>query len=130
LSARPPFDQQVTFLYTGDLPATDQFYRDVIGLPLVLDQGPCRIYRVAGDAFLGFCTRAEITPQPISVIFTLVVGDTATVDRWHRRLAERGVSFEKLPTLNPTYNIYHCFVRDPNGYLLEIQAFLDPAWPS
>jgi hypothetical protein len=26
-------------------------------------------------------------------------------------------------------NIYHCFLRDPNGYLIEIQRFLDPAWP-
>ncbi|OQY24133.1 MAG: hypothetical protein DRJ03_06405 [Chloroflexi bacterium] len=30
--------------------------------------------------------------------------------------------------LNPRYNIYHCFLRDPNGYLIEIQRFLDSAW--
>ena len=36
---------------------------------------------------------------------------------------------EKPPTYNPTYHIYHLFVRDPDGYLVEIQTFLDPAWP-
>jgi catechol 2,3-dioxygenase-like lactoylglutathione lyase family enzyme len=51
------------------------------------------------------------------------------VDVWHAYLAERGVAFEKAPALNARYNIYNCFFRDPDGYLLEIQAFLDPAWP-
>ena len=32
------------------------------------------------------------------------------------------------PALNPEYGIYHCFLRDPNGYLVEIQRFLDPSW--
>ena len=50
------------------------------------------------------------------------------MDGWHRRLAARGVRFEKAPALNPEYRIYHCFLRAPNGYLLEIQRFEDPRW--
>ena len=46
-----PFDQQVTFLYTADLQATLDFYENTLGLPLVLDQGGCRIYGVAANAF-------------------------------------------------------------------------------
>ena len=121
-----PFDQQVTFLYTLDLAATARFYEQVLGLSLVLDQGSCRIYRVSADGFLGFCQRAEAPEAPAGIIVTLVTED---VDGWHARLAARGVIFEKAPALNPTYNIYHCFLRDPNGYLLEIQSFRDPAWP-
>jgi catechol 2,3-dioxygenase-like lactoylglutathione lyase family enzyme len=119
-----PFAQQVTFLYTSDLAGTARFYESVIGLPLVLDQGSCRIYRVSADGFLGFC--AHRGAQPSGVIVTFVTQD---VDGWYERLLVRGVVFEKAPALNPTYNIYHCFLRDPNGYLLEIQRFLDPAWP-
>lgn len=121
-----PFDQQVTFLYTRDLGATARFYEQVLGLDLVLDQGTCRIYRISADGFLGFCQRAEAPDRPAGVIVTLVTED---VDGWHARLAARGVSFEKAPAFNPDYNIYHCFLRDPNGYLLEIQSFRDPAWP-
>jgi catechol 2,3-dioxygenase-like lactoylglutathione lyase family enzyme len=51
------------------------------------------------------------------------------VDGWHQHLAARGVVFEQPPQLNDRYNIYHCFLRDPDGHLLEIQRFLDPAWP-
>lgn len=121
-----PFDQQVTFLYTRDLGATARFYEQMLGLGLVLDQGTCRIYRISTDSFLGFCQRAEAPERPAGVIVTLVTED---VDGWHARLAARGVSFEKAPAFNPDYNIYHCFLRDPNGYLLEIQSFRDPAWP-
>ena len=125
--SRPTIDQQVTFLYTRDLGKTADFYEEILGLPLVLDQGSCRIYRVSGDGFLGFCRREEAPEKPQGVIVTLV---TAAVDEWHRYLSDKGVKFEKPPALNPDYNIYHCFLRDPNGYLLEIQQFLDPTWPA
>ena len=126
MSGRPPLDQQVTFLYTQDLAASHAFYAGVLGLPLVLDQGTCRIYRVSGTAFVGVCRR-ETSVRPDGVILTLVSAD---VDGWHAHLVAQGVLIEKPPTYHPAYNIYHCFLRDPNGYLLEIQTFLDPAWPA
>jgi catechol 2,3-dioxygenase-like lactoylglutathione lyase family enzyme len=119
------FDSQITFCYTPDLEAAAQFYEDVLGLPLALDQGACRIYRVAKCAYLGFCTRAD-APRPDGIILTLVTDD---VDGWHARLVQRGVEFEKPPALNEKFNIYHCFLRDPAGYLIEIQRFEDPRWP-
>lgn len=122
---RPSIDQQITFLLTIDLAATAHFYEDVLGLPLVLDQGSCRIYHVNGDAFIGFCERVE-PGDPAGLLFTLV---TQEVDAWHAYLTARNIPIEKPPTLNPRYNIYQMFVRDPNGYLIEIQTFLDPAWP-
>jgi catechol 2,3-dioxygenase-like lactoylglutathione lyase family enzyme len=118
------FDAQVTFCYTDDLDGTARFYEEAMGLELALDQGACRIYRVAGGAFVGFCRRAE-TPQPDGIILTFVTDD---VDGWHNRLVERGVTIEKPPGHNERFNIYHCFLRDPNGYLVEIQRFDDPAW--
>jgi len=124
---RPTIDQQVTFLYTRDLEMTAQFYEQTMGLPLVLDQGSCRIYRVGAGGYLGFCWREDALLQPEGLILTIVTGE---VDRWHHYLQSRGIDFERPPTYNADYNIYQCFLRDPNGYLIEIQQFLDPAWPS
>ena len=118
------FDSQITFCYTRDLNATDRFYGEVLGLPMVLDQGGCRIYRTARSSFLGFCERMD-TGTPDGVILTLVTDD---VDGWHRKLRERGVEFRQEPAFNPDYNIYHCFLADPNGYVIEIQRFEDPRW--
>lgn len=60
------------------------------------------------------------------VILTLVSND---VDGWHDFLVEQNVAIEKPPTHNEAFHIYQLFVRDPNGYLIEIQTFLDEAWP-
>jgi catechol 2,3-dioxygenase-like lactoylglutathione lyase family enzyme len=119
-----PFDSQITFCYTRDLDGTARFYEEHFGLPLVLDQGGCRIYRVAERAYVGFCGR-ETAPRPAGVILTFVTDD---VDGWFDRLSDSGVLFEKEPAFNPDYRIYHCFLRDPNGYLIEIQRFEDPRW--
>ncbi len=121
------FDQQVTFLHTADLAATHHFYTDLLGLDMVLDQGACRIYRVGRDAFLGFCEHFEPVDKRMGVILTLV---TEQVDAWYEQLVARGVVFEKPPTVNAKFNIYQAFLRDPDGYLIEIQTFRDPAWPS
>ena len=118
------WDAQVTFCYTTDFEASTHFYETLLGLPLALDQGACRIYRVCDGAFLGVCRRNK-RPHSDGIILTLVSDD---VDGWHARLEARGVEFEKPPAFNPEFNIYHCFLRDPNGYLIEIQRFDDPKW--
>ena len=120
----PRFDAQITFSSTGDLHRTAEFYEQVLELPLVLDQGPCRIYGTGTTAYLGFCRR-EDAPRPDGIILTLVTDD---VDGWHERLTARGVTIEKAPAASPEFRIYHFFFRDPNGYLLEIQRFDDPRW--
>jgi predicted enzyme related to lactoylglutathione lyase len=119
--ARPPIDQLITFLYTRDLATTAHFYENLLGLPLAVDQGDCRIYQVSAGGLLGFCQRAQAPEEPAGIIVTIVTPD---VDAWHDALVEQGVAFATPPAHNPRYGIYHCFLRDPNGYLVEIQSFL------
>ena len=118
------FDAQITFCSTRSLAETARFYEEALGLPLALDQGACRIYRVTDRAFIGFCEHLE-PARNAGIILTLVTDD---VDGWHARLAAQDVVFEKAPALNPRFKIYNCFLRDPNGYLIEIQRFEDPRW--
>ncbi len=120
-----PFDDLVTFCYTSRFKETIKFYEEVLGLPLVLDQGRCRIYRVSQNGYLGFCRDTD-SPSAKGIIITLVTDD---VDGWYDNLLAKGVGFEKSPRHNSDFRIYHCFLRDPNGYLIEIQRFEDPKWP-
>ena len=122
----PAVTEIVTFLYTQDLPSTAAFYEEVLGFPLALDQRSCRIYKITPGGYLGFCTRADVVPDHPDIIFTLV---TPQVDQWYDYLISQGVDFVKPPAENGIYQIYHCFFRDPNGYLIEIQQFKDPDWP-
>lgn len=120
------FDQQVTFLLVADLERSTSFYRDQLGLQIVLDQGDCRILRITDTAFVGICERPGERDNG-TILLTLVTQD---VDGMHEALTTAGVECEKAPQLNTTYNVYHAFYRDPDGFLVEVQRFLDPAWPT
>ena len=119
----PPFDGYLTFGFTRDLDATARFYEGILGLPLALDQGSCRIWKACAGGYIGFCDREQ--PEREGVILTLLSDD---VEGWQTRLEAHGVAIEKPAQENATYGIVHLFCRDPNGYLVEIQRFLDPAW--
>ena len=114
----------IVFLKTRDLETTTAFYTGVMGFKLALDQGACRIFRICPNAFLGFCLTEGGTGSE-EVIVTLEIED---VDGFCEHLEAQGVEIEVRPRLNEKYNIYQMFVRDPNGYLVEIQRFLDPNW--
>lgn len=121
-----PIDSQITFLYTADLAQAARFYEDALGLTLALNQGGCRIYRVAGSqAYVGVCRAADARVAPASIIFTLVTQD---VDGWYDRISGQGWECEHPPRYNEIYDIYHFFVRDPSGYRIEIQRFPQADW--
>ncbi len=121
----PAIESQITFLYARDLAASARFYEDLLGFELALDQGACRIYRVAGsEAYLGIC-QSDAEAETRSLIFTLV---TPAVEAWHRRIEAAGWQCEHAPRYNPDYAITHFFLRDPDGYRIEIQRFESGHW--
>lgn len=128
------FAQQITFLYAEDPAASWDFYENTLGLSLVQDQGTCRIYASApGDrGFLGVCRarapRASDNQRVQGgVVFTFVDPD---VEGWHARLKARGVKVPEHVEYSETYGVTHFFFHDPAGYLLEVQRFERPDWPS
>ncbi|HOB34288.1 MAG TPA: VOC family protein [Bacillota bacterium] len=112
----------IVFLGVRDLEATDRFYSGLLGLKLWKDQEVCRIYEVPGGGRLGFCTHLPVTPAEGNPIITLLSAD---VDADYARLQQGGCAPLHPPRENSRFGIYHFFVRDPDGYLLEIQHFLD-----
>lgn len=56
------------------------------------------------------------------MIVTLVTDD---VDGWAERLVAAGHDVEG-PAANDRFALYHLFVRDPDGHLVEIQRFDEP----
>lgn len=117
------FHQQITFLHSNNLKTTQHFYSDMLGLELSRDQGTCLIFKVNVGAYLGFCEHIEPIGSGRKVILTLVSGD---IDTWYQRLKENGAEIISPPAFNPEFQIYHFFIKDPDGYWVEIQQFNEP----
>jgi catechol 2,3-dioxygenase-like lactoylglutathione lyase family enzyme len=119
-------DAQITFLPSSDLARSREFYEGTLGFDLVVDQGSCHIFRTAPAGFVGTCLRDRVTASD-GVIFTVVVDD---VDGWCARIAAGGGpdAIERGPEHSEHYGIYHAFLRDPDGNLIEVQRFDDPNW--
>lgn len=116
------FEQQVVFLSVTDLDESSRFYEDILGLRMARDQGTCRIYHLSDSSYVGVCQGS--TPKKGEGLTLTMVSDD--VDGWHTRLQAQGVKIRYPPRLNEKYQIYHFYLEDPDGYVIEIQRFLDP----
>jgi catechol 2,3-dioxygenase-like lactoylglutathione lyase family enzyme len=119
-------EQSMTFLYSDDLEAHAAFYRDVLELEQVLDQGVCRVFRVSDTSFLGVCNKADRPRGTKGMMFTFLCDD---VEAMYKALLAKGVVFDAPPDMRGGKTVYSAFFRDPVGYWLEIQEFRDPRWP-
>ena len=111
------YDDSLVFLFVDDLERSSTFYRS-LGLEILIDQGSCHVLGQGGRMIVGVCGGRE--PSPDGVIVTLV---TERVEEVCAELEASGVEFEQAPVFNPEYDITHAFLRDPDGYLVEVQRF-------
>ena len=119
-----PIDRLISWVYTPALDATAEFYTDKLGLECVHAAGGARIFAAGDGGAIGVCEAfADRVVEPKGGMISLVVDD---VDAWHARLLEQGVEIESPPQRLERFGIYSFLVRDPNGYRIEFQQFLEP----
>ena len=116
------FKEFITFLGTNDLKKTSNFYQKILGLTLYKDQKICLIFNINKQSKIGFCEHIPVIQDKKSPIMTFV---TEEVDEVYKTLVNKGLKIVESPKLNKKYNIYHFFFKDPNGYTIEIQRFLE-----
>lgn len=118
-----PVDAQVTFLPVTDLEVSHAFYSGALGFDLVLDQGPCRIYRTTPGSFIGVCQKPVVASA--GVIVTIVTDDVAG---WYERCVAAGIPVDGPPRDNLEFRIHQFFATDPDGHTVEFQRFWDLDW--
>ena len=119
---RPTIHQQIHWVYTTDLETSADFYANSLGLELAVDEGSAKIFKTAEAALVGVCqVFGDRVVAPEGSMLTFV---TDEVDAWYARMLETGADVEGEPHVLPQFDIYACFVRDPNGYRIEFQQFL------
>ena len=113
----------ITFFYYENLDGAVAFYRDVMGFELVTDQQWAKIFRVAGQAFVGCVDGARGYRRPSEskpVLLTVVVDDP---DAWYAHFQGCGVPTVGAPRDDEDLGVRIFFLEDPEGYAIEIQKF-------
>ena len=116
----------ITFFYYRDLPAAMRFYGDVLGLPLAIDQGWCKIYRICLGAHVGLVDESKgmnkwAATKPVQLCIRV-----PEVDDWYTYARAK-----KLDSLSPLFvndeiGIRAFVFNDPEGYQIEIQSATRP----
>lgn len=127
-------------LKTKSREALVNFYVNVIGMQLWLEQPGGITILKHGNMLLGFQQTIQRTPD-LSGVITFVYPTTKQVDEMHERLTTASVMIIKVegsittcdvtplvdkPLLNKINNVYHFHAKDPEGRRIEFQAFLQP----
>lgn len=120
---QPKIIAQITWVYANDLEQASNFYERDLELDLVRDQGTARIFQVSTTAQIGVCAAfGDRVVEPRGGMITIVTND---VDAWYTQLTSKGVTIVEPPHVFEKFNVYRFVLEDPNGYLIEIQRFLD-----
>lgn len=117
----------IPWLYYRDLPRAMAFYEEVMGFEMVVDQGWSKIYRIRDGAYIGLVDERygyHRASEDKPVIICLNVLDA---DAWYKRLKEKGVELERQPQESERLRIKVFMLRDPEGYVIEIQESLPGA---
>lgn len=121
----PPISGNLVFFYYRDLPGAVGFYRDTLGLTEVLDYGFARIFRISQSTFIGLVDEKEgmhSAADPKTVTLSFITPHT---DEWFAYLQKKGLEFRSPLQSSSRIHIRGFVTRDPGGYLLEFQKFLD-----
>ncbi|WP_333713817.1 VOC family protein [Yoonia sp.] len=112
----------ITFLYYRDLPTAMRFYEDILGLPLAIDQGWCKIYRIAEGAHVGLVdeTRGMNNWQPEKCVQLCI--RVPDVDAYYAYAQEERLDGLSQLFVNDEIGIRAFVFNDPEGYQIEIQS--------
>lgn len=127
MTPRPtePHALAITFLYYRDLPRAYAFYRDVLGLPLAIDQGDlAKILRIAPGAHVGLVDEAKGMNRWQAEKCVQLCIRVTDLDAWHAHLQACGVEGLTVPRANRAIGIRAFVLRDPEGYQIEVQEAL------
>jgi len=134
MPALPPLSGSLTFIYAKDFEASCKFYSEALQLETAGNLGDgVRIFALPG-AYLGIVRQgvsAAARPPRCAAeagdtaIVGLLCSSEAEVDHYYSVLSASGVGeVSGKPARNETFGLYNFMARDPNGYLVEVQAFL------
>jgi predicted enzyme related to lactoylglutathione lyase len=120
------FQSQITFIYLPEIQPAIDFFEGILGLEMMDDQGWAKIYRAAGDSYIGAVSGEKAFKkhqEDSAVLITFCVDD---VPAWYEYLKSKGVKILREMQDRPDNQVRCFFIEGPGGYSFEIQEFMNP----
>ena len=116
----------VAFVATRNSDRAKAFYRDILDLELVSEDGFALVFNISGTT-LRIATVQELTPAPYTVLGWQVSNIVSAV----QSLQEKGVSFQRYPGMKQDeFGIWNspsgakvAWFKDPDGNTLSVTEF-------
>ena len=116
----------ISWIYTQDIDLTSKFFRDLMRFECLRETADTCLFRTTRNSAIGVCrVFGDRVVEPKGGMISLV---TADVDALHARLLNNGAHIDEAPQRLERFGIYRFALRDPNGYVIEIQQFDDADW--
>jgi catechol 2,3-dioxygenase-like lactoylglutathione lyase family enzyme len=120
------FTRALTFFCTRDLARSERFYGGTLGLAVAMRTPSAVVWHIAGAAYFGMTAGPGREPTAGAALLDLVVRTKEEVSEWHRRITADGWATDGAPRAMHD-GMTGFFATDPDGYLVEILHFADPA---
>ncbi|HEX6925847.1 MAG TPA: VOC family protein [Longimicrobiaceae bacterium] len=108
-------------LRATDLPLTAAFYRDMLGLPAVMEIPNAVFFDCGGVRIMLSVPESAEFEHPASIVYYRV----ADLQGSYRSLRDRGVRFRTEPHLIarlPDHELWMAFLEDPSGNVLALMS--------
>ena len=115
----------VVFTYYRDLARAADFYANVMGLELVVDQGFAKIFRVTDASYIGLVDSEQGTLKAAETKPVIISFVTPDPQGWHDHLLKQGVKIFMPMYDSQRAGVVGFMAQDPEGYVLEFEWFKD-----
>lgn len=115
----------IVFFPCKNLMDTQEFYSCVVGISVHRKMDNSIIFD-SGYGYLGFCKYSDDRPMANGVCISFNAQSREDVDcHYHRIIQQRPQCIMQPPKQHENFPVYSFFMKDPNGYLVEIQKIDD-----
>ena len=120
----PGVDMSITFVYFRDIPKAMDFYENIMGFSLAIDQGHCKIYQTSLSGYVGLVDEARGFHKANDIKPIILCYRVPDVDLWYKFIKAKGVELIRDIKTNTTETVRAFFIKDPEGHVIEIQTGL------